>query len=216
MSIGTVMKGLLLTDPERASRFVTRGRRAVQLIDTDLKTRNHRDILEQKAKYEKAQSDKEEKAAQVAIELEAMKLKALTWIHCPLFDRSERAVHGAARRTESTALTINSLVSGAVEANPAAKTGKQKMEAGIQFVVGWLTVFAQVHHLNNVEELERYFHNGKGRRSRDRVPLSLEQLKAGLADCSAYVHDRDRRHREQEAAQQAAQEVAQEENNAPA
>ena len=82
------------------------------------------------------------------------------------------------------------------------------MEAGIQFVVGWLTVFAQVHHLNNVEELERYFHNGKGRRSRDRVPLSLEQLKAGLADCSAYVHDRDRRHREQEAAQQAAQEVA--------
>ena len=77
-------------------------------------------------------------------------------------------------------------------------------------------MFCDKFSINNVEELERYFHNGKGRRSRDRVPLSLEQLKAGLADCSAYVHDRDRRHREQEAAQQVAQEVAQEENNAPA
>jgi hypothetical protein len=35
-------------------------------------------------------------------------------------------------------------------------------------------MFCDKFSINNVEELERYFHNGKGRRSRDRVPLSLE------------------------------------------
>ena len=172
------------------------------------KKRDRRDVLEQKKKLEDAQRDKEKRAAEAAVELEQMRAKALTWKHCPLTHRSERAVQGAARRSASSTLTINSLARDAVAENTAARTDKQKEKVGIEFVVDWLTVFAKVHHLDQVEELERIFYHGSGRKSRDGVSLTLEQLKASLADCSAYVHYRERRQQEL-AAQRREQEQAQ-------
>ena len=185
------------TDPERVERMVRRARENVAEVDQLLRQREARDIEEKQEHYEEAQKEKARKANATAEELKQMEVKAKGWTHCPLNHPSERRPRGGARRAENAILTINSLVRKAVEeAGGAEKSDKQQVDLGIQWVVDWLTVFGKVHRLDQIKELEHIFYHGSGRKSRDGVYLSLEQLKASLADCSAYVHYRERRKQE--------------------